>query len=376
MRREQRDVDAASTIASGTSAARSSAVPTEVAQLRYARLRRRRRRSARTASAPRRPPPRAASRARATTRPERRRRAASAHDSSDDRAAIAVSAAAAATTSGGRGARAGDGRFPGNSSRNSSKEPDSTAQAYACGGLADAKPASARTRTGVGSTPSRASAASRSAMTAARNADPPRPGRRARPDRAQPRQLRRRFDPALGARAAAARAARPAAPRSRRSRSSNSRRDSAVVSSLELRRAASRGSGRCGWRSSRREVERLADRPVALVPGEEPVEDLGAGLAERRQRLRTVSAWSSSAIVLGRAASMSSVGSTRRRSRSRSTHRFRVSCASQGRRRRRRAAGRGARRCGRRPPGTRPRRPARTAVPLRRRSRRRSARSG
>ena len=139
-------------------------------------------------------------------------------------------------------------------------------------------------------------------------------GARSPPRRARPRGLRRAGRGTLRPTARArrsrrARTARPAAPVqpasspagaggsrpiSSPSRSSSiswdtwrsppSRRVGAVLFP-RVAHAAFRGSGRCGWRSSRRELERLADRAVALVPGEEAVEDLAAVAGERPQPL-------------------------------------------------------------------------------------------
>ena len=77
-------------------------------------------------------------------------------------------------------------------------------------------------------------------------------------------------------------------------------------------------------------LEPLADRPVALVLAEEAVEEIRARLAELRQRLPHGQREVELGERLVRPMSMSSVGSTRARSRRRSMQRLRVSWASHG----------------------------------------------
>src|SRR5207245_10292874 len=103
-------------------------------------------------------------------------------------------------------------------------------------------------------------------------------------DGAAPRPPR----PSREAQASAFRAAGRAVPRSRRFRSSSSRRRSAVVSSLELPPHLDEAARDAARDRAGRQVENLADRPVALVAGEEAVEEIRARIAEGRQRLPDV----------------------------------------------------------------------------------------
>ena len=52
-----------------------------------------------------------------------------------------------------------------------------------------------------------------------------------------------------------------------------------------VRNELSRGSARSGWRSSRRDVQPLADRSVALVAAEKAIEDLPARVAHLVERV-------------------------------------------------------------------------------------------